>query len=87
MLAAVFDLARPLLFALDPEQAHELTLKSLEAGIYPRPSAPDDARLAAQPVGPRRCPIRSASPPASTRMRACPTPCCGWAAALPRSAR
>ena len=38
MLAAVFDLARPLLFALDPEQAHELTLKSLEAGVYPRPS-------------------------------------------------
>ena len=32
MLAAVFELARPLLFALDPEQAHELTLKSLEAG-------------------------------------------------------
>ena len=29
-------LVRPLLFALDPERAHELTLKSLEAGIYPR---------------------------------------------------
>ena len=39
MLTAVFELARPLLFALDPEQAHELTLKSLEAGIYPRPLA------------------------------------------------
>ncbi len=45
MLAAVFELARPLLYALDPEQAHELTLKSLEAGIYPRPAAADDARL------------------------------------------
>src|SRR5262245_12953902 len=45
MLSAVFELARPLLYALDPEQAHELTLKSLEAGLYPRPSAPDDARL------------------------------------------
>lgn len=44
MLAAVFELARPLLYALDPEQAHELTLKSLETGIYSRP-APDDARL------------------------------------------
>ena len=42
MLGAVFDLARPLLFALDPERAHELTLKSLEAGIYPRSFAPDD---------------------------------------------
>jgi dihydroorotate dehydrogenase len=45
MLSAVFELARPLLYALDPEQAHELTLKSLEAGIYPRPSAADDVRL------------------------------------------
>ena len=46
MLAAAFELARPLLFALEPEMAHELTLKSLEAGIYPRPSVPDDPRLA-----------------------------------------
>ena len=38
MLEAVFALARPLLNALDPEQAHELTLRSLEAGIYPRSS-------------------------------------------------
>ncbi len=45
MLAAVFELARPLLYALDPEQAHELTLKSLEAGIHPRPAVADDARL------------------------------------------
>jgi dihydroorotate dehydrogenase len=45
MLSAVFELARPLLFALDPEQAHELTLKSLEAGVYPRPSVADDPRL------------------------------------------
>jgi dihydroorotate dehydrogenase len=40
------EFARPLLFALDPEQAHELTLRSLELGIYPRPAAPDDPRLA-----------------------------------------
>ena len=26
MLSAVFELARPLLYALDPEQAHEMTL-------------------------------------------------------------
>ena len=45
MLSVVFELARPLLYALDPEHAHELTLKSLEAGIYPRPSQADDARL------------------------------------------
>jgi dihydroorotate dehydrogenase len=46
MFAAAFDLARPLLFALEPETAHELTLKSLEAGLYPRPSVADDPRLA-----------------------------------------
>jgi dihydroorotate dehydrogenase len=46
MLAALYDLARPLLFRLDPERAHELTLRSLEAGVYPRPAAPDDACLA-----------------------------------------
>ena len=51
MLEAVFALARPLLNALDPEQAHELTLRSLEAGIHPRSSAPDDSRLAANVWG------------------------------------
>src|SRR5262245_6614115 len=45
MLAAIYDLARPLLFGLDPEQAHELTLKALEAGVYRRSAAPDDASL------------------------------------------
>jgi dihydroorotate dehydrogenase len=51
MLDAMFILARPLLHALDPEQAHELTLKSLEAGIYPRSHGPDDARLATSVFG------------------------------------
>jgi dihydroorotate dehydrogenase len=45
MLAAVYDFARPLLFGLDPEQAHELTLKALEAGVHPRPAVPDDPTL------------------------------------------
>src|SRR5262245_56896797 len=45
MLAAVYDLARPLLFRLDPEQAHELTLRALQAGLHPRPAGPDDPRL------------------------------------------
>jgi len=45
MLSAVYDFARPLLFGLDPEQAHELTLRALEAGVHPRPPATDDARL------------------------------------------
>lgn len=45
MLSALFDLARPFVFVLDPEQAHEVTLKSLEAGLYPRPSGADDPCL------------------------------------------
>ncbi len=36
MLSALFHLARPALFALEPEQAHEITLRGLEAGLYPR---------------------------------------------------
>ena len=45
MLGAVFDLAQPLLYALSPERAHELTLRALEAGIYPPAPGPDDPRL------------------------------------------
>jgi dihydroorotate dehydrogenase len=40
-----FGLGQALMLALDPEHAHALTIKSLEMGIYPRSSAPDDARL------------------------------------------
>ena len=46
MLASLSRLAQPLLLALPPEQAHEATLRSLEAGLYPREPGPDDARLA-----------------------------------------
>ena len=45
MLEAVYEFARPLLHALDPERAHALTLKALEAGIYPRPAGQHDASL------------------------------------------
>ena len=51
MFDLVFGLARPLLHALEPERAHELTLRSLEAGLHPRSSAPDDPRLAANAWG------------------------------------
>jgi dihydroorotate dehydrogenase len=33
------------LFLLDPETAHEASLRALEVGVYPRPCKPDDARL------------------------------------------
>lgn len=36
MLSALYDLARPALFAFSPEEAHEIVLKSLELGVYPR---------------------------------------------------
>jgi dihydroorotate dehydrogenase len=43
---ALFGLGQALLHALDPERAHELAIKSLELGLYPRATAPDDPRLA-----------------------------------------
>ncbi|HRD75302.1 MAG TPA: quinone-dependent dihydroorotate dehydrogenase [Hyphomicrobiaceae bacterium] len=51
MLSTIFNLAKPMLFALDPETAHEATLKSLEAGLYPRFSGPDDSRLNVKAFG------------------------------------
>lgn len=36
MMGTLSDLARPFLLALDPEAAHELTLRALELGLYPR---------------------------------------------------
>jgi dihydroorotate dehydrogenase len=48
MLSALFDLTRPMLFALEPERAHELALRSLEAGLYARARQPDDRRLAVE---------------------------------------
>jgi dihydroorotate dehydrogenase len=51
MIDHLFALSRPLLFALPPEEAHELTLKSLEGGIYPRDTTAGDARLAVTIAG------------------------------------
>src|SRR5271157_4290797 len=41
----IWPAARAGLFLLDPETAHEASLRALEAGLYPRPCKPDDARL------------------------------------------
>lgn len=43
---ALFGLGQSLLLALPPERAHELAIKSLELGLYPRAEGPDDKRLA-----------------------------------------
>ena len=42
---ALYGLGQVLLHALDPERAHDLAIKSLELGLYPRAPVPD-ARLA-----------------------------------------
>ena len=46
MIPGLADFALPFLRTLDPEKAHELTLRALEAGVYPRQSVADDPRLA-----------------------------------------
>ena len=42
----LFGLGQALLLALPPEQAHDLAVKGLELGFYPRAPRPDDKRLA-----------------------------------------
>ena len=51
MLSLAYSLARPMLFALEPEAAHEATLRTLQAGLYPRATGPGDARLAVPAFG------------------------------------
>ena len=51
MLTGLYRLARPALFALAPEDAHEATLKALEAGLYPRRFTGGDRRLAQRVMG------------------------------------
>ena len=51
MMNALFDLARPALLAFDPERAHEMTLRTLEKGFYPRARGVDPACLAADLSG------------------------------------
>lgn len=45
MLNTFYRLARPALFALDPEDAHEATIKALELGVHPRQLGNDDPVL------------------------------------------
>ena len=45
-MSGLFGLGQSLLLALPPERAHDLAIKSLQLGIYPRAEAPDDRRLA-----------------------------------------
>lgn len=45
MLNTFYRFARPALFALDPEDAHEATIKALELGVHPRQLGNDDPVL------------------------------------------
>ncbi|WP_372710064.1 quinone-dependent dihydroorotate dehydrogenase [Hyphomicrobium sp.] len=45
MLNTLYRFARPALFALDPEDAHEATIKALERGLHPRQIGADDPVL------------------------------------------
>ena len=45
MLSALSGLARPMLVALEPEAAHEVTLRALELGVYPRGRSAQDPAL------------------------------------------
>jgi dihydroorotate dehydrogenase len=50
-VSALFGLGQSLLLALPPERAHDLAVKSLELGVYPRADAPDDQCLAQRIFG------------------------------------
>lgn len=45
MMNTLYRFARPALFALDPEDAHEATIKALERGLHPRQIGADDPVL------------------------------------------
>lgn len=45
MFSALYPIARAALFQLEPEAAHEATLKALQCGVYPRGNSRDDDTL------------------------------------------
>jgi dihydroorotate dehydrogenase len=51
MLRRLLDVTPRALALLPPEDAHELTLKALELGLFPRPAAPDHPSLAVRFCG------------------------------------
>ncbi|HRK18145.1 MAG TPA: quinone-dependent dihydroorotate dehydrogenase [Hyphomicrobiaceae bacterium] len=51
MLSALFHLAKPVLFSFEAEQAHEMSLKALESGVYPRDLVADSPSLAVEAFG------------------------------------
>jgi dihydroorotate dehydrogenase len=50
-VSGLFGWGQALLLVLDPERAHDLAIKTLELGLYPRAEGPDDKRLAQELFG------------------------------------
>ena len=46
MIACLAGLARPMLLLMEPERAHETTIRALETGLFSAPAGVDDPRLA-----------------------------------------
>jgi dihydroorotate dehydrogenase len=51
MLTSLYGLARGALFAMEPEDAHEFSLRMLERGLYPRDASADTSELATELFG------------------------------------
>lgn len=51
MLLSLYGLARGALFAMEPEDAHEFSLRMLERGLYPRDMTPDAPELSTNVFG------------------------------------
>lgn len=51
VLRSFYRIARPALFTLGPEEAHEATLRALQCGLYPRPFGADDHVLSQSVFG------------------------------------
>lgn len=51
MLSSLYGLARGALFAMEPEDAHEFSLRMLERGLYPRDTSPDALELTTELFG------------------------------------
>lgn len=51
MMTSMYRLGRTALFALEPEQAHEVTLRALETGLFPRGSSDTDGVLSQTVMG------------------------------------
>ena len=51
MIDRLYGLAQPFIMATEPERAHELTLRALESGLYPKSREQPDKSLNVQALG------------------------------------